>query len=474
MTIEIPDFDDINVLVVGDVMLDRYWLGDARRVSPEAPVPVVHVTDTDNRPGGAANVAMNLVHLGVNTRLIGATGGDEAGRILAGRLRASKVDSDLYVDPDAATVSKLRVVSRNQQLIRLDFENPAPLASADAIEEKTLAALPWARLVVLSDYAKGGLAGVDRLIGACRDRALPVCVDPKGADFGRYAGATVLTPNENEFARVVAGFESETELETKAARLRRELQVDALVITRGERGISIIESGGRAQHLPARVREVFDVTGAGDTVIATLAAGLAAGMTVETAAELANIAAGLVVRKLGVAGVTRGELRLALHRSGSGELAGLERSELAAFVRESQQRGERVVMTNGCFDILHAGHIAFLQEARALGDRLLVAVNDDDSVRRLKGEGRPVMPLRDRIALLSGLAAVDWVVQFPEDTPEALIGEISPDVLVKGGDYRVEDIVGADHVRRTGGEVRVLSFLEGHSTSRIIESIRER
>jgi D-beta-D-heptose 7-phosphate kinase/D-beta-D-heptose 1-phosphate adenosyltransferase len=280
MTIEIPDFDDINVLVVGDVMLDRYWFGDARRVSPEAPVPVVHVTDTDNRPGGAANVAMNLVHLGVNTRLIGATGGDEAGRILAGRLRASKVDSDLYVDPDAATVSKLRVVSRNQQLIRLDFENPAPLASADAIEEKTLAALPWARLVVLSDYAKGGLAGVDRLIGACRDRALPVCVDPKGADFGRYAGATVLTPNENEFARVVAGFESETELETKAARLRRELQVDALVITRGERGISIIESGGRAQHLPARVREVFDVTGAGDTVIATLAAGLAAGMTV--------------------------------------------------------------------------------------------------------------------------------------------------------------------------------------------------
>lgn len=474
MTIEIPDFDDINVLVVGDVMLDRYWFGDARRVSPEAPVPVVHVTDTDNRPGGAANVAMNLVHLGVNTRLIGATGGDEAGRILAGRLRASKVDSDLYVDPDAATVSKLRVVSRNQQLIRLDFENPAPLASADAIEEKTLAALPWARLVVLSDYAKGGLAGVDRLIGACRDRALPVCVDPKGADFGRYAGATVLTPNENEFARVVAGFESETELETKAARLRRELQVDALVITRGERGISIIESGGRAQHLPARVREVFDVTGAGDTVIATLAAGLAAGMTVETAAELANIAAGLVVRKLGVAGVTRGELRLALHRSGSGELAGLERSELAAFVRESQQRGERVVMTNGCFDILHAGHIAFLQEARALGDRLLVAVNDDDSVRRLKGDGRPVMPLRDRIALLSGLAAVDWVVQFPEDTPEALIGEISPDVLVKGGDYRVEDIVGADHVRRTGGEVRVLSFLEGHSTSRIIESIRER
>jgi D-beta-D-heptose 7-phosphate kinase/D-beta-D-heptose 1-phosphate adenosyltransferase len=474
MTIEIPDFDDINVLVVGDVMLDRYWFGDARRVSPEAPVPVVHVTETDNRPGGAANVAMNLVHLGVNTRLIGATGGDEAGRILAGRLRASKVDSDLYVAQDAATVSKLRVVSRNQQLIRLDFENPAPLASADAIEEKTLAALPWARLVVLSDYAKGGLAGVDRLIGACRDRALPVCVDPKGADFGRYAGATVLTPNENEFARVVAGFESETELETKAARLRRELQVGALVITRGERGISIIESGGRAQHLPARVREVFDVTGAGDTVIATLAAGLAAGMTVETAAELANIAAGLVVRKLGVAGVTRGELRLALHRSGSGELAGLERSELAAFVRESQQRGERVVMTNGCFDILHAGHIAFLQEARALGDRLLVAVNDDDSVRRLKGEGRPVMPLRDRIALLSGLAAVDWVVQFPEDTPEALIGEISPDVLVKGGDYRVEDIVGADHVRRTGGEVRVLSFLEGHSTSRIIESIRER
>ncbi len=474
MSIDIPDFDDVNVLVVGDVMLDRYWFGDARRVSPEAPVPVVHISDTDNRPGGAANVAVNLARLGAAVRLVGAAGTDEAGAILGMRLREANVASDLHVDDAVTTIAKLRVVSRNQQLLRLDFEDPAPRAAADTIMDKAITALPWAGIVVLSDYAKGALADAQRIIAACRQHAVPVLVDPKGDDFSRYSGATLLTPNEREFARVVGGFDGDDDLEEKAARLCADLGLDALLITRGERGICIVENGGRTQHLAAEVREVFDVTGAGDTVIATLAAALGAGLTVGAAAELANLAAGLVVRKLGAGAVTRGELRLAMHRSGSAGLAGLDLAELLAFVREAQQRGERVVMTNGCFDILHAGHIAFLQEARSLGDRLLVAVNDDDSVRRLKGDGRPVMSLDDRVALLSGLAAVDWVVSFAEDTPETLIAAVSPDLLVKGGDYRVEDIVGADHVRRNGGEVRILSFLDGRSTSRIIDTIRER
>ena len=473
MTIEIPDFDDERVLVVGDVMLDRYWFGETARVSPEAPVPVVRITETDNRPGGAANVAVNLARLGARARLVGGAGDDEAGSVLDGGLAVAGVENDLHVDESVTTTAKLRVVSRNQQLLRLDFEDAAGPGLADAVEARALAALAWANLVILSDYAKGALAGAARIIDACRRAAVPVLVDPKGDDFSRYRGATVLTPNESEFARIVGGFAGDGDFETRAARLRRDLELEALVITRGERGISVVDSGGRVQHLPAEVREVFDVTGAGDTVIATLGAGLAAGMTIGNAAELANLAAGLVVRRLGVAGVTRGELRLAMHRGGTGGLAGMARTEVAAFVREAQERGERVVMTNGCFDILHAGHIAFLQEARTLGDRLLVAVNDDDSVRRLKGPDRPVMPLQDRIALLSGLAAVDWVVRFEEDTPAALIREISPDVLVKGGDYAAEEIVGGDHVRASGGEVRVLSFLEGHSTSRIIDSIRK-
>jgi len=474
MSIEIPDFDDVNVLVVGDVMLDRYWFGEASRVSPEAPVPVVRINDTDNRPGGAANVALNLACLGAGVRLVGSAGSDEAGTILVSRLHEANVVGDIHVDETATTTAKLRVVSRNQQLLRLDFENPASPAAADAIADKAAAALSWAGIAVLSDYAKGALQHTEKIIAACRRHGVPVLVDPKGDDFARYAGATLLTPNEGEFARVVGGFDDDEDLEEKAARLCTDLGLDALLITRGERGICIVESGGRTQHLAAEVREVFDVTGAGDTVIATLAAALGAGLTLGTAAELANRAAGLVVRKLGAAAVTRGELRLAMHRSGSAGLAGLDVAELLAFVREAQQRGERVVMTNGCFDILHAGHIAFLQEARSLGDRLLVAVNDDDSVRRLKGEGRPVMSLADRVALLSGLAAVDWVVSFSEDTPEMLIAAMSPDLLVKGGDYRIEDIVGADHVRRSGGEVRVLSFLDGRSTSRIINTIRER
>jgi D-beta-D-heptose 7-phosphate kinase/D-beta-D-heptose 1-phosphate adenosyltransferase len=474
MSIEIPDFDDVNVLVVGDVMLDRYWFGEASRVSPEAPVPVVRINDTDNRPGGAANVALNLACLGAGVRLVGSAGSDEAGKILVSRLHEANVVADIHVDKTATTTAKLRVVSRNQQLLRLDFENPVSREAADAIADKAVAALSWAGIVVLSDYAKGALQHTEKIIAACRRHGVPVLVDPKGDDFARYSGATLLTPNEAEFARVVGGFDDDEDLEQKASRLCTGLGLDALLITRGERGICIVESGGRSQHLAAEVREVFDVTGAGDTVIATLAAALGAGLTVGTAAELANRAAGLVVRKLGAAAVTRGELRLAMHRSGSAGLAGLHVSELLAFVREAQQRGERVVMTNGCFDILHAGHIAFLQEARSLGDRLLVAVNDDDSVRRLKGEGRPVMSLADRVALLSGLAAVDWVVSFCEDTPETLIAAMSPDLLVKGGDYRVEDIVGADHVRRSGGEVRVLSFLDGRSTSRIINTIRER
>jgi D-beta-D-heptose 7-phosphate kinase/D-beta-D-heptose 1-phosphate adenosyltransferase len=328
--------------------------------------------------------------------------------------------------------------------------------------------------VVLSDYAKGALADAQSLIRHARDRHVPILVDPKGTDFERYRGATALTPNLSEFEAVVGHCADDAVLLERGSALCERLDLDFLLVTRSERGMTLLVRGGAPVHLPAEAREVYDVTGAGDTVIAVLAAGIAAGADIAQAAAIANLAAGLVVRKLGVAHVTRAELQLALHQRGIGGRGVLTREQAREFVREAQSRGERVVMTNGCFDILHVGHVTYLEEAKQLGDRLLVAVNDDASVARLKGASRPVNALEDRMAVLTGLASVDWVVPFGEDTPADLIAEIGPDVLVKGGDYRPDEIAGAASVRANGGEVRVLSYRAGRSTSALIDAIRGR
>lgn len=290
-------------------------------------------------------------------------------------------------------------------------------------------------------------------------------------DFERYSGATLLTPNLAELEAVIGHCGSDRVVLERGQQLRRRLDLDALLVTLGERGMLLLPRAGEALHLPTRAREVYDVTGAGDTVIALLAAAIAAGMSIMDAAGLANMAAGLVVAKLGAGSVTPAELRAALRQRESWSPV-VDQQQLPVLLEEARSAGERVVMTNGCFDILHEGHVAYLQEARKLGDRLLVAVNDDDSVRRLKGEGRPVNSLRQRMAVLAGLASVDWVVPFAEDTPEQLICMVKPDLLVKGGDYRPEQIAGFDCVTANGGEVRVLSYLEGQSTSRILENIR--
>ncbi|MBT8144769.1 MAG: bifunctional D-glycero-beta-D-manno-heptose-7-phosphate kinase/D-glycero-beta-D-manno-heptose 1-phosphate adenylyltransferase HldE, partial [Gammaproteobacteria bacterium] len=419
-------------------------------------------------PGGAANVALNLAALGVRPALFGITGRDESGQQLAALLQ-DRVEC-YFGHGEAPTITKLRVLSRNQQLIRLDLEQSFDADSfPGAALQGRLAELD---VLVLSDYGKGTLRDPRSLIAAARAAGVAVLVDPKGRDFERYRGATLLTPNLGEFEAVAGSSSSDAELVERGRVLREALDIDNLLITRGERGMTLIDAGGEPLHLPAESREVYDVTGAGDTVIATLAASIAAGESPAQAAALANLAAGLVVRKLGVATVSRSELRLELHRRGIGGRGLLSESQLIEFVRESQARGERVVMTNGCFDILHAGHVSYLEEAKSLGNRLVVAVNDDDSVSRLKGSDRPVVPLADRMSLLAGLAAVDWVVPFSEDTPQRLICAVLPDVLVKGGDYRPEDIAGADCVRDNGGHVEVLSFKSGRSTSSIIERIR--
>lgn len=471
MSQHIPELSGTGVVVAGDVMLDRYWSGPVQRISPEAPVPVVRVRGISEQPGGAGNVAMNLISLGCRVTLAGVIGEDDAGRSLSRLLAGAGVEASLQAHPGFPTITKLRVLSRNQQLMRLDFEESAKELDSGGLLGRVRRALGSASVLVLSDYAKGTLRDVEGLIAAGRDAGVPVLVDPKGTDFERYRGASVLTPNQAEFEAVAGAWETEGEFEELAGRMLRDLGLDALLITRSERGMSLFQTDAEPVHLQAHAREVFDVTGAGDTVIAALAAAIGAGATVADAAGVANLAAGIVVGKLGAASVTPEELDRALHRQGIGGQGVLSRDALLEQVAQAKGRGERLVMTNGCFDLLHAGHVGYLEEAKRLGDRLIVAVNDDASVTRLKGEGRPVTPLEDRMAVLAGLAAVDWVVPFSEDTPEGLIAAVSPEVLVKGGDYRPEDIAGAEHVLANGGEVRVLPYQPGRSTSEILNRL---
>lgn len=466
----IPSFADARVLVIGDVMLDRYWHGDTGRISPEAPVPVVRIGDQEMRLGGAGNVALNLASLGVATTLIGVVGDDEAGRSMRRLLADAGVDAQLIRSATHPTIAKLRVISRNQQLIRLDFEQSFDTAEAfeqSSLEAAFAMALPDTGAVVLSDYGKGTLTHAASLIERARSAGRPVLVDPKGDDWQRYRGASVITPNLAEFEAVAGKAGSEAELAAAAADLRRRLALDALLVTRSERGMSLFSEAAPV-HLPAHAQEVYDVTGAGDTVIALLAAGLAAGEALPEAAALANLGAGVVVAKLGTATVSVAELRRAARSRHSDEAGVLDEDSLMVHVEEARAHGEKVVMTNGCFDILHPGHIRYLEAARELGDWLVVAVNDDASVARLKGTGRPVNGLAQRMEVLCALSAVDWVVPFTEDTPERLICRVRPDVLVKGGDYRPEEVAGGECVREAGGEVRVLEFIDGYSTSDII------
>ena len=473
MKLSMPRFDQAPVLVVGDVMLDRYWHGGTSRISPEAPVPVVKVEQIEDRPGGAANVALNIAALGAPAWLVGVTGHDEAADSLAERLCAAGVDARFQRLAHQPTIVKLRVMSRHQQLLRMDFEEPFetdPQALADEVE----ALLAGVKVLVLSDYGKGALKNHQALVRAARQRGLPVLADPKGKDFSIYRGASLITPNLNEFEAIVGCCADEAELVARGAALMQELELGALLVTRGEHGMTLLRPEHPALHLPARAREVFDVTGAGDTVISTLAASIAAGEELPQAVALANLAAGIVVGKLGTAAISAPELRRAVQREQGSERGVMSLEQLLTVVGDARAQGERIVFTNGCFDILHAGHVTYLEQARALGDRLIVAVNDDASVSRLKGPGRPINSVDRRMAVLAGLGAVDWVVAFTEDTPETLLAEVRPDVLVKGGDYGIDQVVGAELVKAAGGEVRVLGLVENSSTTAIVDRIRSR
>ncbi|MDX2424188.1 MAG: bifunctional D-glycero-beta-D-manno-heptose-7-phosphate kinase/D-glycero-beta-D-manno-heptose 1-phosphate adenylyltransferase HldE [Amphritea sp.] len=472
MKLVMPPLNKAQVLVVGDLMLDRYWHGPTSRISPEAPVPVVKVDQREDRPGGAANVALNITALGGGVSLVGIVGEDEAGQALQQQLESARVNCQFCHSQQEPTITKLRVLSRHQQLIRLDFEERFGADHGALVQQQVEALLGNVGVLVLSDYDKGTLSDPQSLINAARKAGVPVLVDPKGTDFERYRGATLLTPNMGEFEAVVGACQSEQELVEKAQLLVQQLGLEAILVTRSEKGMTLIKPGQNEVHFPAHAREVFDVTGAGDTVISTLATALAAGESLEIATGLANIAAAIVVGKLGTAAISGPELRRAVNQAQGSERGVVTDEQLLIALEDARAAGEKIVFTNGCFDILHAGHVGYLEQARAQGDRLVLAINDDESVRRLKGEGRPINPVERRKAVLAGLEAVDWVVSFAEDTPERLLEQVRPEILVKGGDYGLDGVVGGEFVRSYGGEVKVLSFLDNCSTTAIVEKIQ--
>ncbi len=454
------------VLIIGDVMIDRYLDGEAARISPEAPVPVLRVSGKREVPGGAANVALNIAALGGQVTLVAFVGSDEDGRCLERMMAAAGVKCRFALAGSARTIVKLRALSRHQQMLRLDFEDDFATEDHSALLAIVESELARADICVLSDYAKGTLARVSEIMAKARAAAVRVIVDPKGRDFTRYRGAHVITPNENEF-RLAADYtrsEGDPALEEAARAFRAWIEVDHLLVTRGERGMMLVGDAAPGRFIATEAKEVFDVTGAGDTVVGVLALGLASGLPIIEAMGLANRAAGIVVGRHGTASVTPEEL------FGAHDQAG----DALAQIRAAQRAGERIVMTNGCFDVLHAGHVRYLEEARKLGDRLVVALNSDASVRRLKGETRPVNDFEHRRTVLSALRSVDWVIGFGDeegpdrDTPRAVIVEVAPDILVKGADYTIETIVGAREVLARGGEVRTIDLVEGLSTTEIL------
>lgn len=478
MKLEMPALQDARVLVVGDIMLDRYYHGETSRISPEAPVAVVNVEGQEDRPGGAGNVALNLAALGAAATLVGVVGRDSTADSLRERLAAAGVQCEFLESSKKPTITKLRVISKHQQLLRLDFEKEFDASDTsglgDSVEEK----LSNSQILVLSDYSKGTLRDPAALIALARQLNIPVIVDPKGADFEKYRGATLITPNLPEFEAVVGACRTEEEIVDKGRGLMSSLQLEAVLITRGENGMTLLRPDASELHLPAKAQEVYDVTGAGDTVIAVLAAVIAVANTLNQqsladATRIANLAAGLAVGKLGTAAISGPELRRAVRDEQNSGKGVMSAAQLEATVRDAKFDGERIVFTNGCFDVIHAGHVGYLTEARQLGDRLVVAINGDSSVTRLKGLGRPINPVERRMAVLAGLEAVDWVVSFDSDTPESLLKELRPDILVKGGDYAVGEVVGGDFVKSYGGDVKVLNFIDDCSTSAIVDRIHE-
>lgn len=470
----------LRVLVVGDLMLDEYLWGTTERISPEAPVPVVAVQRDDLRLGGAGNVIHNLIALGCQVNVASVLGDDSDGLLLQQCLEETGVDTQSVVlEPGRVTSRKTRILANNQQMLRIDRESNDLVSPAS---ESTLLSMLRERvtetdLILVSDYLKGVLTPklLNSIIALGQELGVPVVIDPKGDDYSKYRGATMLTPNRKE-AQTAArlSIHDVASLQEAGEKLCHELQLEALLITRSEEGMSLFKGDGSHCHLATEAREIFDVSGAGDTVLALMGVGLAAGLGMETAAQIANFAAGIVVGKVGTSTVTPEELLLAAwRRQGDTEFKIHDRSMLSRILEQERRNGRSVVFTNGCFDLLHVGHVKYLQKARQLGDLLVLGLNSDASIRRLKGAKRPLIGEDERANILAALDCIDYVVLFDEDTPLELIEVLRPQILVKGGDYTADEVVGKGLVESWGGRVELVQFVDGKSTSRTIENILE-
>ena len=466
-------------LVIGDLMLDRYLIGEVERISPEAPVPVVLLKKQNERAGGAANVAANLAELGITTRIAGCVGNDVDGTALLQMIAEIGIGTQGILQSEPRpTTTKTRILGGHQQMMRLDQESREAFSESETQQLQRLVTTQLKdrpAVVVLSDYAKGVLSDslCQEVIAQAQQLGIPVLVDPKGRNFSKYHGATALTPNKRETAEAcgVSARDSEALL-AEAAKLRAALGLEFLAVTRGEEGISLIEDN-QILHIPATAKQVFDVSGAGDTVIATLAAGIIHGLNHQEALHLANIAAGVVVGKVGTVPITWEDLLHELVTQNSAVQADkvCDLDHLKIKVNLWRARGERIVFTNGCFDLLHAGHVTYLEAARKTGDRLVLGLNTDRSVSALKGPTRPVIHEADRARVLAALEVVDAVILFDEDTPLKLIHALRPDVIVKGNDYTEDQVVGGAEVKSWGGQVALIPIVPGRSTSGIIEKL---
>lgn len=485
-------FEGRRIVVVGDVMLDRYVYGTVSRISPEAPVPVLLVEDEAGYAGGAANVAVNLARLGANVALVGVVGEDQYGQELIELLSRQNIDmSGIYVDSLRCTTIKQRLISRRHQMLRCDWETNGPLASSTRIKvlENAGRLLDGAEAVICSDYAKGLMERdvIEAVAEFGAKACVPTIVDPKAPTFNRYKGFRFVTPNEAEFSRAFGL--TITDEDAIHEQICPQLALHgwrAIFVTRGEQGVSIVESGGMV-HIPGHRVEVFDIIGAGDTFIATLALGLASGLPPTDAAAIANVAGSIVVTKAGTAYVEPYEidrkflqLKEAFGGNDKNGFTGTGQStdskiltleQAQAFVATLKKAGKTIVFTNGCFDVLHPGHIHLLREARKLGDFLVVAVNSDSSVRALKGPSRPVSTEASRLQMLSAFPFVDLLLTFDEVTPMRAIEALSPEVLVKGGDYQKHEVVGGEYVESRGGRIVIVDLLPGHSSSQIVERV---
>lgn len=479
----VEDLAGVRVLTVGDLMLDRFVYGAVDRISPEAPVPVLRIERESIMLGGVGNVARNLRALGASVCLVAVMGRDQAARDIKGLLRDDvEIESHLIEDDARPTTIKTRYIAGSQQMMRADRERIVPVADGleQDIIDRAIADLAQAKAMVLSDYGKGVLTEplLRRLLDAAAERGVPVVVDPKGNDYRRYAGATLVTPNRRELTEATGqSAASDEAIVGTASALIASSGVNGVLVTRSQDGMSLVRGDGSDPlHLPATAREVYDVSGAGDTVVATLAAALGAGIAIEDACRLANVAAGIVVAKMGTATAAASEMAASLRQRelDIGESKTVTLDQARALAEAWRRQGLKVGFTNGVFDLLHPGHVSLIRQARSACDRLIVGLNSDSSVKRLKGDSRPIQNDASRALVLGSLASVNAVVIFPDDTPLAVIEALKPDVLVKGADYTVATVVGADIVQSYGGRVMLAVLEDGHSTTATVARISGR